>query len=363
MTWLCTGRLAHAATAAILRSGYLTHKEKAQGDPLATDLSSERVHRAKWVLDGVRQGQPLGALLGYRFERGLHDKGLDRFISRFRALAGLKQQDELGKAYENLRQAETLAEEVGELYGQSREAKARADAARLVKQQRESERKRYQDEVNAINALDQLAKAADAKVVELGNSITRLEAIRPQSRILPNPDNPNSFDIDIRDEPDLGAWTNQIEALGGQRQQALVEARLAHSNFNERVNICRWFGVAATLEGLASGVNFRRNHGMPPQFPSAMPLWDSPSPKPKTSNLWTPNCKLSTNWSMRERRDRGRERLPPCRGQSAPLRRNFGCDRQRRDGPAETGGGAHTAHRNRTHPPRAGVMVVIAEHQ
>ena len=91
--------LAHAATAAVLRSGYLTHKEEAQGDPLAIDLSSERVHRAKWVLDGVRQGQPLGALLGYRFERGLHDKGLDRFISRFRALAGLKQQDELSKAY------------------------------------------------------------------------------------------------------------------------------------------------------------------------------------------------------------------------------------------------------------------------
>ena len=62
--------LAHAATAAVLRSGYLTHKEEAQGDPLAIDLSSERVHRAKWVLDGVRQGQPLGALLGYRFERG-----------------------------------------------------------------------------------------------------------------------------------------------------------------------------------------------------------------------------------------------------------------------------------------------------
>ena len=36
------------------------------------------------LLDGVRQGQPLGALLGYRFERGLHDRQLDRFIAGFR---------------------------------------------------------------------------------------------------------------------------------------------------------------------------------------------------------------------------------------------------------------------------------------
>ena len=40
-------------------------------DLLAIDLSSERVRLATWLLDGVRQGQPLGALLGYRFERRL----------------------------------------------------------------------------------------------------------------------------------------------------------------------------------------------------------------------------------------------------------------------------------------------------
>ena len=227
--------LAHAATAAVLRSGYLTHKEEAQGDPLAIDLSSERVHRAKWVLDGVRQGQPLGALLGYRFERGLHDKGLDRFISRFRALAGLKQQDELSKAYANLRQAETLAGEVSELYGQSREAMARANAARLLKQQRESERKRYQDEVNAINALKELARAAERKVVEIDQSIARLE--RPQSKVLPKAGNLNAFEVEILDQRDLAAWASQIEALQLQRGEAVNAAALAQSNFNERVNI------------------------------------------------------------------------------------------------------------------------------
>ena len=38
------------------------------------NLSSERVRVALTILDGMRQGQSLGALLGYRFERGLHDR-------------------------------------------------------------------------------------------------------------------------------------------------------------------------------------------------------------------------------------------------------------------------------------------------
>lgn len=87
--------LGHAAAAAVLRSGHLSHARAGDPDgPLAIDLSSERVRVARWLIDGVRQGQPLGALLGYRFERGLHDRSraglnLDRFIRRFRALAPL----------------------------------------------------------------------------------------------------------------------------------------------------------------------------------------------------------------------------------------------------------------------------------
>jgi hypothetical protein len=58
-------------------------------DLLAIDLSSERVRLATWLLDGVRQGQPLGALLGYRFERRLQEAGKAQFISYFRELAPL----------------------------------------------------------------------------------------------------------------------------------------------------------------------------------------------------------------------------------------------------------------------------------
>ena len=83
--------LAHAATVAVLRSGHLTHSagESANGNLLAIDLSSERVRLAEWLLDGVRQGQPLGALLGYRFERRLQDARLGDYIPAFREVAPL----------------------------------------------------------------------------------------------------------------------------------------------------------------------------------------------------------------------------------------------------------------------------------
>lgn len=84
--------LTQASTAAILRSAHLTHSaaaKQSQNDLLAIDLSSERVRLAAWLLDGVRQGQPLGALLGYRFERRLHEARLAEFIFPFRELAPL----------------------------------------------------------------------------------------------------------------------------------------------------------------------------------------------------------------------------------------------------------------------------------
>lgn len=86
--------LGQAGTAAMLLSGHLSHRDSSteSGQAFAVDLSSERASLALWLLDGVRQGQPLGALLGYRFERGLHDRSrpgleLDRFIRPLRALA------------------------------------------------------------------------------------------------------------------------------------------------------------------------------------------------------------------------------------------------------------------------------------
>lgn len=78
-----------AATAAILRSGYLAQGGNPDSNRFAIDLSSERARLAQNLLQGVREGQSLAALLGYRFERGLHERGLDQYIESFRLLAPL----------------------------------------------------------------------------------------------------------------------------------------------------------------------------------------------------------------------------------------------------------------------------------
>lgn len=65
--------LDQATTAAILRNGHMAHRSNQQPDALAVNLSSARVRDALGLIEGIRNGQSLSALLGYRFERGLHD--------------------------------------------------------------------------------------------------------------------------------------------------------------------------------------------------------------------------------------------------------------------------------------------------
>ncbi|MEU7821716.1 hypothetical protein [Catellatospora sp. NPDC049133] len=77
--------LAQAATAGVLRSANLAHR----GQAFAVDLSGERIRTGLQLLDGVRQGQPLGAVLGYRVERALHEGGLGRFVLSLRGAAPL----------------------------------------------------------------------------------------------------------------------------------------------------------------------------------------------------------------------------------------------------------------------------------
>ena len=73
--------LDHAVTAAILRNGHLANATPEEPDLLAVDLTSERVRLAQQVIEGMRNGQSLGALLGYRLERALHDEP-DLFLDR-----------------------------------------------------------------------------------------------------------------------------------------------------------------------------------------------------------------------------------------------------------------------------------------
>ncbi|MFD0745539.1 hypothetical protein ACFQ1L_29770 [Phytohabitans flavus] len=79
-----------AVTAAVLRAGHLAHGGETSDTgttPFALDLASTRVRLADQLLEGMRQGQSLSALLGYRFERGLEESDLARYRPDFRRLA------------------------------------------------------------------------------------------------------------------------------------------------------------------------------------------------------------------------------------------------------------------------------------
>ena len=76
--------MTQAAAGAVLRSGYMSHRNTSDEPLLAIELSSARARSALWLLDGVRQGQSLGALIGYRFEEALHEAGLDVYVQPFR---------------------------------------------------------------------------------------------------------------------------------------------------------------------------------------------------------------------------------------------------------------------------------------
>jgi len=79
-----------AVTAAVLRNAYLTNGKIDNNDEFAVNLSSERIRLALSVIEGIQNGQSLAALLGYKFERVLHDrndlvgKGIHTFIFSLR---------------------------------------------------------------------------------------------------------------------------------------------------------------------------------------------------------------------------------------------------------------------------------------
>ncbi|NER10047.1 hypothetical protein SAMN06265375_101421 [Muriicola jejuensis] len=65
--------LNHAVTASILRNAYLARADKENPELYNINLSSERVRKALAVIEGIQNGQNLAAVLGYQFERFIHD--------------------------------------------------------------------------------------------------------------------------------------------------------------------------------------------------------------------------------------------------------------------------------------------------
>jgi hypothetical protein len=164
--------LNQAAAAAVLRAGYRAFGGGQASHPFAVDLSSRRLRQAEWLLDGVRQGQPLGVLLGYRFERGLHDRRLDQYLRPFRRIAPFGE-----LATTEARAADTAAR-VAELRSSGHPELPAANVAVTTAQRRHSA---LVNERNAIagqlatarNRRDQLRAQVDA----IGNQIRRQEDI------------------------------------------------------------------------------------------------------------------------------------------------------------------------------------------
>jgi hypothetical protein len=66
------------------RGGHEAFRAEKDSHTGAIDLTADRVQVARQLVDGVREGQSLGALLGYRFERALHAVERQEYIHEFR---------------------------------------------------------------------------------------------------------------------------------------------------------------------------------------------------------------------------------------------------------------------------------------
>jgi hypothetical protein len=85
-----------AVSAAVLRNAFLTNGKSDNNSEMAVNLSSQRIRLALAVIEGIQNGQSLAALLGYKFERMLHDqkalkdKKIDTYIFALRRQFSLK---------------------------------------------------------------------------------------------------------------------------------------------------------------------------------------------------------------------------------------------------------------------------------
>ena len=92
--WIHAPSTRHASAAGLLRNAHLAHlgadAGAGGGSPFALDLTSVRLDAATHVLDGVRAGQSLAALVGYQIERGLAAARLARLQLSLRTIAPLR---------------------------------------------------------------------------------------------------------------------------------------------------------------------------------------------------------------------------------------------------------------------------------
>jgi len=70
---LHTPSAAQATASAIFKNAFLSYREEAESNPFTLNLTSDRIQKSTTLLKGIREGQQVEALLGYRLERFLHE--------------------------------------------------------------------------------------------------------------------------------------------------------------------------------------------------------------------------------------------------------------------------------------------------
>jgi len=75
---------AQTIASSIFKNTFLAHEQEEVSNPFTINLTSDRLQKSQFLLEGIRQGQQLEALLGYQLERHLHENNMHQEIYQLR---------------------------------------------------------------------------------------------------------------------------------------------------------------------------------------------------------------------------------------------------------------------------------------
>jgi hypothetical protein len=75
---------AQSVASSVFKNSFLTHEQEEESNPFTVNLTSDRLQKSLFLLEGMRQGQQLEALLGYQLEHHLHENNLHEEIYMLR---------------------------------------------------------------------------------------------------------------------------------------------------------------------------------------------------------------------------------------------------------------------------------------
>lgn len=239
----------HAATAAVLRSGYLAHQREAGhfsedqdlANPLAVALSGRRTRRARAIVAAVREGHELGELLGRQVEEAMADAGEGASLGSLRdaimgadttPLDGLAVLEVLHRL--RLDDAEQLSDE------ESAALPTLTEAVRALLE-------RFADDVDAVSDLLRAEGVHHLLLRRLERAMPVLDAATPGGGAMPG-------DFEVVDPPATGA-RNQHQVLLAQEpgpDTAVMPARTLLAR-GLQAWCARWLDAPSCVFTLAHG--------------------------------------------------------------------------------------------------------------